>query len=381
MGLERRLLLDREVQSGDAATRRVELGRDVALSAILLRIECTNGATSGTELLIDAIDRIEIVDGSQVLFSLEGTELYKWNWVWLRKRPPQVRTMAAAGVQELALLIPFGRSIGDKRLYLPTGRFQRPELTIEFSPTISATAFATATFTITAVEYSWPLGEVPGATLGYLRTRQIRAFTSAASGDEDIELDRTNPYMGALVYAREAAIADGVDITIVEVRENDGRVIPFRGRFLDIQMENQVMFDLDPVEEGIALLTDAETVDTLLSRVLSASVHLIEDTAAADAAHPLARIATITADRLAMSVIEVDEAATQADSAVATALYTLHWRARGIGIGNAVFLPLALPGDIENPYMAPQKNKVQLRLTQGGAGATVRVSTQELVPG
>ena len=380
MGLERRLLLDREVQPTDAATRRVEIGRDVALSGILLRIECTNGATSGAELLIDAIDRIEVVDGSQVLFSLEGVELYKWNWIWLRKRPPQVRSMVAGGVQELALFIPFGRTIGDKRLYLPTGRFQRPELTVEFSPTISATTFATGTFTITAVEYSWPLGEVPGATMGYLRTRQIRAFTSAASGDEDIELDRTNPYMGALVYAREAAIADGVDVTIVEVRENDGRVIPFRGRFLDIQMENQVMFDLDPVEEGIALLTDAETVDTLLSRVLSASVHLVEDTGGADANHPLARIATITADRLAMSVVEVDEAGTQADSAVATALYELHWRARGIGVGNAVFIPLALPGDIENPYMAPQKNKVQLRLTQGAAGATVRVSTQELVP-
>lgn len=379
MTLERRYLLDREVQSGDAATRRVELSRDALVSGLLVRIELTNGATSGTEELIDAIDRIEVVDGSEVLFSLTGVELYKWNWVWSRRRPPYVRTMAAAGVQEIAFVIPFGRFLGDPRAYLPTANFQRPELTVEFSPTISATAFATGTFTITAIQYAWPANESPGPTEGWLRTRQIRDFTSAASGDEDVELDRSHPYMGALVYAREAAIADGVDITIIEVREDDGRVIPYRSRFLDAQMDNQILLDLDAVEHGIALLTDAETIDTLVSRILEASLHLVEDTAGADAAHPLARIATIAADRIAVSVVEVDEAGTQADSAVATALYTLHWHAKGIGIGNAVFVPLAAPGDIGNPYPAPDKGKVQLRLTQGGAGATVRVSTQELV--
>src|SRR3990167_664903 len=382
MTLERRYLLNREVQSGDAATRSIELARAGLLSAILLRLECTNGATSGTEELIDAIDRVEVIaDGSDVLFSLEGAELYKWNWAWLRRRPPIVRTMRLSIAQEVSYLVPFGRDIGDPELSLDLSRYQRVELQVTFSPTIAATAFTTGTFTITAIEYGWRAGVSPGPRRGFLRTRQVRSFTSAASGEEVIELDRRYPYTGLLVYAREAAIADGVDITTVEVREDDGRVIPSTANWLDAQMENQHMLDLEAVEQGVALRTDAGTIDTLVSRILHADVHLEDDTGASDSAMPHAKIASITADRIALSIVEVDEDATQVASAVATALYPVHWQASGIGIGKAGPGPLSSPGDIANPYDAPSKSKVQLALTQGGAGAAVRVSTQELVAG
>ncbi|MGH6999377.1 MAG: hypothetical protein ACREEO_14375 [Phenylobacterium sp.] len=380
MTLERRYLLNREVQSVDAATRTVELAKAGYVSGLMLRLEATNGATSGTEELIDAIDRVEIIaDGSDVLFSLEGTELYKWNWVWQRKRPPYRRTMRAAGVQEISLLVPFGRFLGDPDLYLNLNRYQRVELRIQYSPTISATTFATGTFTISVIEYGWRAGAAPGGTLGFLRTRQIRSFTSAASGDDITELDRRYPLMGALVYAREAAIEDGTDISIVEVREDDGRVIPYTGRWLDLQMENEELLGLDPTEHGIALRTDNGTIDTLVSRIMSASVELEDDTGAADATQPVGAIASITADRITLSIVEVDEDAAHGASALATALYPIHWIARGIGVGNAVFLPLALPGDVANPYPAPEKSKVEIALTQAGAGAAVRVSTQELV--
>lgn len=381
MTLERRYLLNREVQAGDDATRTVELARAGLLSAIMLRLECTNGATSGTERLRDAIDRVEVIaDGSDVLFSLEGTEIERWQYVWQKRRAAQVLTQRLSVVQELSLLVPFGRFIGDPALNLDLSKYQRVELSIQFSPTISGTAFTTATFTISAIEYSWRPENMPVGRRGFLRTRQIRSFTSAVSGEEVVELDRRYPLMGALVYAREAAIADGVDITIVEVRENDGRVIPYTARWLDAQMENHEMLDIDPTEEGVVLRTDAETIDTFVSRILDAQVSIEDDTGAADSADPMAKIASVTADRITLAVVETDNDGTDGGSGVATALYPIHWRARGIGIGNAVWVPLALPGDIDNPYPAPEKDKVQLVLTNGAAGAAVRVSTQELVP-
>ena len=378
--VERRYLLNREVQSGDDATRTVELARAGFLSAILLRLECTNGATSGTEELIDAIDRIEIIaDGSDVLFSLEGTELYKWNIAWLKRRPPIVRTMRLSVVQELSLLIPFGRFIGDPEANLNLSQYKRVELSIRFSPTISGTAFTTATFTITAIEYSWRPEDVPAGRRGFLRTRQIRSFTSAASGDELIELDRAHPLTAIMVYAREAGIADGVDIDTLEVRESDGRIIPYSSRWLDAQMENQIEMDLDAYESGVALRTDAGTIDTLVSRILSARVDIEDDTGAADAADPVAKIASVTADRITLSVVETDNDGTDGGSSVASALYPIHWEARGIGIGNAVLIPLSEMGDLEHPYDTPSKDKVQLVLSNAAAGAAVRVSTQELV--
>jgi len=379
MPLERRALLDRVVESNDSGVRRRELSRGVALSALLLRIECTNGATAGEEELFDAIDRVEVVDGSEVLFSLTGPELHRRQWVWLKKRPPFIRTQRASAVQEIALLIPFGRFIGDGELWLPTGNFQRPEVTIEFSPTISGTAFTTATFTITVIEYAWPSPSAAPPAVGWLRHRQIRDFTSLASGDEDIELSRQFPYMDAFIYAREVNVVDGTDITIVEVRENDGRVIPFRGRWLDIQMENQLMLDLVSVEKGVALQADNGTIDTLISRFIKASITMEQDWTADAAATGFAAIASVSADRITLALIDEDYTAAAPVSASNTAREVINWEAEGIGIGNAVLIPLAMPGDIRNPFPANRLEKLELRLTQGGAGATVRVSTTELV--
>jgi len=380
VSLQRRYLLNREAQAVDAATREVELPRQGLLSGIGLRLECTNGATSGTEILIDAIDRVEVIaNGSEVLFSLEGVELYKWNWVWQRSRPPQLRTMVAAAVQELFLIIPFGRKIGDKELYLDLARFQRVTLRVQHSPTISATTFATATFTISAILFEFEPGTPGLASRGRLRTTQVRAFTSAASGEEVFELPRQNPHTAYLVYAREAAIEDGVDISIVEVREDDGRVIPFTARWLDLQMQNEMDLDLTAIEEGIALLTDAGTFDTLVSRIQSIQLALLEDAAAADAVTPQLTVGVVAADRVTVSILETDEDGTTAASALATALYRIYWMAKGIGIGNAVLIPMWDPEELSSAYPAPAKSKVQLALTQAAAGATTRVSVQELV--
>lgn len=380
MVLERRYLLNREVQAVDSATRTIELAEQGLVSALLLRLECTNGATAGEERIIDAVDRVEVIaDGSDVLFSLEGVELYKWQYAWLRRRPPQILTQRAAAVQEVALWVPFGRFLGDRELYLDLARFNRVELRVQHSPTIAATSFATGTFTISAIEYGWRAGVFAGGGRGFLRTRQIRSFTSVAAGEELVELDKRHPFLAAMVYAREANVADGTDITTVELREEDGRVIPWTARWLDAQMENQEMLALDPTEEGVALQTDAGTIDTLVSRIVDAEVHVEDDTPAEDDAHPYGKIASINADRITLSVVEEDFTAAAPTSALSATRYPVHWRARGIGIGNAVLVPLAMPGDIDNPYNLEGKGRVELALTQGGAGAAVRVSTQELV--
>jgi hypothetical protein len=47
MTFERRLLLDQETQSSNAATRRLWLPRRGLLSGLQLRTRITNGATSG----------------------------------------------------------------------------------------------------------------------------------------------------------------------------------------------------------------------------------------------------------------------------------------------------------------------------------------------
>jgi hypothetical protein len=212
MPFERSILVDQEVQTLDSATRRIELPEDGYLSAIALEVSIQNGATAGEEPVVDAIDRVEVIaDGSQSLFSLEGFELHRWNWFWQRKEPAGERNEAASTQrQSLTLIIPFGRFVGDTLYALPLGAFRNVELRIQYSPTIAATGFTTATTRFHAVMYWAPADQAPGNRVGWLRTTQIDSFTSAASGERVTELPQANPLWDLMVYAREAAIADGM---------------------------------------------------------------------------------------------------------------------------------------------------------------------------
>src|SRR5574341_473828 len=146
MSFERRILIDQETQASDAATRRIALPRRGLLSALEVRTSITGGATSSTERIFDALDRIQVVaDGSNVIFDMEGMELYTWAHHFFGKEPPHIWDERPAAVQRLTLPIPFGRFYGDRELCLPLSSFRDIELRMQYSPTIAATGFATGT--------------------------------------------------------------------------------------------------------------------------------------------------------------------------------------------------------------------------------------------
>jgi hypothetical protein len=380
MSWERRLLLNAETQASDAATRRIALPRKGALSALLLRIRITNGSTAGEEHIVDAIDKVEVVaDGSNVLFSLEGVELLRWAWYWLKRFPPQSWNEGVSAVQELNLPIFFGRYLGDPMFYLDLGQYRDVELRIQYSPTIAVTSFATATTQFHIPMWVDDSGAAPGPRLGFLRTTQVRAFNSAASGEDITELSRLYKYMDIMVYCREAAIADGVDITTVEVRVDDKRIIPFTGIWDDIQAENEQMFGIIPIVNLLALRANAATIGMRTGRILEAKVGE-RFTYAATVDFPMYTIASVAGDVITLAGQLVEGSATYAAVALDTTRRTLDVRARGLGIGNAIVIPFALNGNPDLALDPTNMSRLQLALTQGGADGATKISTRELVP-
>lgn len=378
---ERRLLLDQETQSSDSATRRITLPRSGFLSGLEVRTRVTNGATSGLEKVFEAIDRVEVIaDGSTVLLSLEGVELYRWGHFIYGVEPPHRQDQQAAVVQELVLPVLFGRYFGDPEFCLDLARYRDVELRIQYSPTIAATEFATGTtqFHIPM----WISEASPAGRRGYLRIQQVKAFTSVASGEERTELARLNPYYDIMVYAREAAVPDGTDITIAAIELNDGRIIPYYGRWDDWQSENEKLVPVNGEHRGIMLRGDTETFDTHTGRIWEAEVTPIFVQSDANGIVTQC-IGSITGDQLAMSVSDLADAAATTHFTAAAADRPMLWRARGLGVGNAILLPFALKGNPDFALDPTQGDisKLELVLTNGAAGAAVRISTREIVTG
>jgi hypothetical protein len=375
----RRYVANREVQASDSAIRILALPRFGKLSGMTVRIEMTNGATRGAALIQDQINRVEVIaNGSDVLFSLEGNELYRWNWRWLKSRPPQLRSEVAGAVQDLFLIIPFGVELGDENYCLDLAQYQTVELRINYTTTISATAFATGTTTFSVITYLWPDGYVSGPRMGYMRTTQFRAFTSVASGEDNTELPRRNKLMELLVFCRAAAVVPDTNITLLEVRESDGLFIPYTGRWADINAENDLMIIDMPQESGIGLIQDTDTLDLLVYRAQGITLDPVFVQSDANGIVTV-NIGSLAGDRLTLSASELADAAATTHFTAYASRRAVHWIARGVGIPGAIWVPLWDLEDPQSSYDAPTKSKVSFVLTNGAAGATVRASMREVV--
>jgi len=376
----RRYLRRQLVATSDAATHQESLPKSGILSGLEVRVAITNGATGGAgEDVINAIDRIEVIaNGSEVLFSLEGIELSKWTQYWTGRNMPENRDDRNGEVQFAIFPVMFGRKFGDDELWLDLSRYSDVELRIQYSPTISAAAFATGTVTIDIISWMYDLGQSPGSHHGWLRTTQVKSFTSVAAGDEVVQLSRRYPYTGIMVYAFEAGIADGVDVTQVELSVNNGLAVPYVGRWLDIQDENAQMFTNESWCDMYAQRADNETIETRLGRIRSAILQVEQDLAAA-ADWNYANVASILGGQITTHAFLVEGGAAAGATILAATDVDMHVQARGFGVGNAILIPFMPGGRIASVLEAPSFDELKLTITQGGAGAAVRVSTQELV--
>lgn len=378
MAFLRTYLADRATQTSDAATFRQDLPRTGQVSAIEVGVRITNGATRGTEQIEDAIDRIEVLgNGSFPIISLTGRSAKALAALFLRKRPPRRRTEAASAVQEASFLLPFGFHIWDQGQYLDLSRWQQVQLAITYSPTVSATTFATGTTTFTVKLHHWSQDASPGGAGRYLRAREIFSFTTVAAGDQQILLPTEHPLLGLIVMWREAAIALETDITRLRVLDKIGGVELFNRRTEDAAYENSEELGLQSIEYGRALLGDTDTFDTdinFLDGLTLAPIFVQSDANGIITVMP----ASFVGDRVTASVSDTADAAASTHFTAAAAARQVQWIAAGQGLPHAIYVPMHDWGRPESAYPAPQRDQSVLLLTQGGAGADVRVNALEL---
>lgn len=380
MAFLRTYLADREIQSSNAATFVSNLPKTGNVSAINVGVRITNGATSGLEIIADAIDRIEVLaNGSIPIVSMTGRMAYAYASLMGRRRPSQSRNESAAAVQEAWFLIPFGYTVWDPSLYLDLGRWQSVQLRVTFSPTISATTFATGTTTFSVLMYQWSTDSQPGGGRGHIRNTEIFSFTSGASGDQPVDLPTEFPLLGLLIFSREAGIAIETDITRVRLLDKIGGQEIYNRRIEDGMAENHEELGLEAIERYRALRGDTETLDTDVNFPQSIAQEAIFTQSDANGL-VTATWAAQVGDRWTLSLSEVADAAASTHFTSRTTLTALPLTIVGRGLPHTLYLPMHHWGRPETAYPANQRDQARLLITQGGAGATVVVNALQLAP-
>lgn len=121
------------------ATKTIELKIEQPLSRIEIYWQITKKNTDGNSIAHNVADltRIELVDGSDVLFSLTGYEAQALN-LYDRKVPTMSHGQHLVESSEaLVVGIDFGRYLWDELLALDTARFRNPQLKISYTLTSS----------------------------------------------------------------------------------------------------------------------------------------------------------------------------------------------------------------------------------------------------
>jgi hypothetical protein len=351
-----RTLLDNEVQSSDAATKTIKLPLSNYIHTLYLKLTVTNGATDcENQSAYDAYDKVEVIaNGSDVLYSLTPREAKAW-YLWERgMNIPQVRNEKGGAVQSVTIPIFFGRSDFDPFYFLPCARLTDLELKITYSPTIAATAFATGTSTI-AVHALMTMGNPPDDYQGTLVHKTIKAFSSAASGEDQTLIPRGNLLRQLLVFAYEAAIEDGVDITRVKMDLNNQERVICDAKFVDLQEVNRIDRWIHHVEDIWTARDTTEVENTHVSRIASVTGG-----------------STTAADTFAATLVAGDAVTIAGTFTTPPFLHV-----EGYGLSHAAVIDLSKQGET-NLLNTADYDQIQVTLTQGGAGADTRISSQEV---
>lgn len=194
-----------EVQDdlGTSGTSIYKLDYLSPITRIDLLFEATNGASHNKENPIEInISKIELVDGSDVLWSLNGKLALARCAQLNGKMPYCYRTEAASDSPYQTIPIEFGRFYGDTELAFNPKAFQNPQLKVTFDEATtraaSTTGYVSDSFVLSISVHLMENAPIPS---GFLSSKQILDFTSVDSGDKRISMPVDRPYRFLFVSA------------------------------------------------------------------------------------------------------------------------------------------------------------------------------------
>lgn len=235
------------------------------ITAIWLEVRATNSTTNNQDnTMAQNISAIEVLDGSDVIYSLDGEEALALTAYYLGHIPNQLISEQPSVSQSLSILIPFGRWIGDPVYAFDPTRFTNPQVRVTWNlaavNAVGVTGFGTGTGRLTILPVIMQDGARPR---GLLTIKEQYTSTGAASGDDFVELPRDLRYLAILLRAYKTVTAVYNVLDDVKLSIDQDRIVPFNMRMSDLLRFNALEQDRFHYRHGFHK-ADADTIKTIL---------------------------------------------------------------------------------------------------------------------
>lgn len=213
----------------DVETWEHQLPRAGVLNGFLLQLRGTNGATSNIDAsLAQCVTKIQVRDGSKCFMDLTGEQAAM---VSLLNAGAPLRSDVSEGaddVQTYQALLQFGEKLYDERYALDLRQLNNPQIRVEFDLTAvraaGATGFVTGSGRISCVVFVNDGDDVP-VPEGYIKSTEIKQWTTAASGDETTQAPMDGPWRRLIARAHVAGSNPDAVLTDVKVSFDSGKFV------------------------------------------------------------------------------------------------------------------------------------------------------------
>lgn len=189
--------LQKDLSLDNSGEKTVDIRSRSPITALWVELRADNGASYNHHNPVhDCVTDIEIIDGANVIYSLNGYQALALTCANLGHMPNQKFSALGGDPQSLNIPIMFGRYLGDKEYALDPTKFVNPQLRIKWdlatTNAVGATGFADGGATLTVIAEVMEDAPAPRALL---MSKEHYTWTSAV-GTEYIDLPTDYPYKG-----------------------------------------------------------------------------------------------------------------------------------------------------------------------------------------
>lgn len=245
------------------------------ISAIDIFYKVTNVTVS---VMLDAVTKclpkIELIDGSDTIFSISGAELQAIDFYDRLVMPHHEISLTVGGFFEVGLTHYFGRALWDRMFGFDPTRFKNPQLKIQF---VQAACNTTADV-VELAAYAHCFGDGGPSPSGMLVNREIQQYAMAASSHKYPDLPTDRPIRKILLRGHSEDHDPIALFDTIKLSADGGAYIPveIKAALLDRMLSNRYpriheMYTLDGV-------VTAKTIHSALSKDQQMSISY-DDTA------------------------------------------------------------------------------------------------------
>ena len=212
-----------ELLSGEsiatAGTRMLELNLSEPISRITVQLRLVNNGSTPTAHPATAVSKIEVVDGSDLLFSLSGKECSALNYYDKGYLPFSLVAGEDNIYNTVEFHLDFGRFLWDKVLALDPKRFNNLQIKITHDLVTGGSTPDAGTISVLAHVFD----NAAISPMGFLMSKQVYSYALAASGQEKIVLPADYDYRKILFGSLSAGNSPTSQISKVTLSVDNGR--------------------------------------------------------------------------------------------------------------------------------------------------------------